>query len=75
MNTYYCVATTVFNSGKTIMNEKDNMLIKRAWEISCYNWSEIDSFIDQAESQEAKEKLRVIRNIKYHTEEYISGLN
>lgn len=57
------------------MNEKDKALIDKAWGISCYNWSEIDNLIEQAESPEAKERLRVIRNHKYHLEEYKSGLD
>lgn len=57
------------------MSKKDKSLIDRAWKISCYDWSEIDNLIEQAESPEAKEKLRVIRNHKYHLEEYNSGLD
>ena len=57
------------------MNEKDKALIDKAWGISCYNWTEIDNLIEQAESTEAKERLRVIRNHKYHLEEYKSGLD
>lgn len=56
------------------MNEKDKALIDKAWSISCYNWSEIDSLIEQAERPEAKERLMVIRNHKYHLEEYKCGL-
>ena len=52
------------------MSEKDKALIDRAWKISCFNWSEIDNLIEQAESPEAKERLRVIRNYKYHLEEF-----
>ena len=52
------------------MSEKDKALIDRACKISCFNWSEIDNLIEQAESPEAKERLRVIRNHKYHLEEY-----
>lgn len=57
------------------MSEKDKILINQAWKISCFNWSEIDNLIEQAESPEAKEKLRVIRNYKYHLEEYKCGLD
>ena len=56
------------------MNEKDKGLIDKALGINCYNWSEIDNLIEQAESPEAKERLRVIRNCKYHEEEYKCGL-
>lgn len=57
------------------MNEKDKALIDKAWGISCYDWSEIDNLIEQAESPEAKERLRVIQNNKYHLEEYKCGLD
>lgn len=56
------------------MSEKDRALIDQAREISCFNWFEIDNLIEQAESPEAKERLRVIRNNKYHLEEYKCGL-
>lgn len=56
------------------MSEKDKALIDRAWKISCFNWFEIDNLIEQAESPEAKERLRVIQNHKYHLEEYKCGL-
>lgn len=56
------------------MSEKDKALIDRAWKISCFDWGEIDNLIEQAESPEAKERLRVIRNCKYHEEEYKCGL-
>lgn len=57
------------------MSEKDKSLIDRAWKISCYNHYEIDNLIEQAESAEAKERLRTIRNYKYHLEEYKCGLD
>lgn len=56
------------------MSEKDKALIEKAWKISCFNWVEIDNFIEQSESPEAKEELKVIRNYKYHLEEYKCGL-
>lgn len=56
------------------MSEKDKALIEKAWKISCFEWNEIDSLIEQAESPEAKEELKVIRNHKYHLEEYKCGL-
>lgn len=52
------------------MSEKDKGLIKLARETSCFRWSSIESLIEQAESEEAKELLRVIMNSKYHIEEY-----
>lgn len=57
------------------MSEKDKELIKQAWAISCFDWYEIDGLIEQAESPEAKEELRTVRNHKYHMEEYKSGLD
>lgn len=57
------------------MSEKDRALIDQAREISCFNWFEIDNLIEQAESPEAKERLRVIQNHKYHLEEYKCGLD
>lgn len=56
------------------MSDKDKALIDRAWKISCFSWGEIDNLIEQAESPETKERLRVIRNNKYHLEEYKCGL-
>lgn len=57
------------------MSDKDKALIDRAWKISCFNWGEIDNLIEQAESPEAKERLRVIQNHKYHLEEYKCDLD
>lgn len=56
------------------MSDKDKALIDRGWKISCFNWGEIDNLIEQAESPEAKERLRVVRNHKYHEEEYKCSL-
>ena len=57
------------------MSEKDKDLIAKARATNCIDWSSIDELIEQAESPEAKEHLRVIRNSKYHMEEYKSGLD
>lgn len=56
------------------MSEKDKQLIAKANSLNCIDWSMIDGFIEQAETEEAKEKLRTIRNYKYHLEEYKCGL-
>lgn len=56
------------------MSDKDKKLIAQARATNCIFWSSIDELIEQAESPEAKEQLRVIRNSKYHIEEYKSGL-
>lgn len=55
------------------MTEKDKELIKKAWDINFIEWSHIDAFIEQADSSEAKEKLRSIRSFKYHMEEASCG--
>lgn len=57
------------------MSEKDKDLIAKARATNCIDWSSIDELIEQAESPEAKERLRVIRNHKYHLEEYKCGLD
>lgn len=57
------------------MSEKDIDLILKARATNSKDWSIIDELIEQAESPEAKEHLRVIRNSKYHMEEYKSGLD
>lgn len=57
------------------MSNNDMQLINQAWDINPMRWYDIDALIDKAESAEAKEELRSIRNYKYHIEEYKSGLN
>lgn len=52
------------------MSEKDKNLISQAWKTSCYQWNSIDSLIEKAESEGAKEKLRTIMNYKYQMERY-----
>lgn len=56
------------------MSEKDKKLIAKANSLNCIDWSMIDGFIEQAETEEAKERLRTIRNYKYHLEEYKAGI-
>lgn len=56
------------------MSDKDKKLIEQARATNCIFWSSINELIEQAESPEDKEQLRVIRNSKYHIEEYKSGL-
>lgn len=56
------------------MSEKDKMLIEKAREVSYIDWYTIDELIEQAESNEAKERLHSIRSLKYHTEEYHAGI-
>lgn len=56
------------------MSEKDKQLIAKANSLNCIDWSLIDGLIEQAETEEAKEKLRTIRNYKYHLEEFKAGI-
>lgn len=56
------------------MSDKDKMLIEKAREINCTEWYLIGSLIEQAESNEAKERLHIIQSSKYHTEEYYAGI-
>lgn len=51
------------------MTPSDLKLIEKARMVSCYDFGEIDNLIALAESDEAKEQLRLIRNRKYHMEE------
>ncbi|WP_220390163.1 hypothetical protein [Bacteroides fragilis] len=55
------------------MTENDQELIKKAWDINCIYWYNIDEFMEQADTPEAKELLRVIRSFKYHMEEASCG--
>ena len=52
------------------MTEKDKQLIKEANETPCWWWTEIESLIEKAESQEAKEELKQIEKYLRHKEEY-----
>lgn len=51
------------------MTEKDKKLIKKAWDVDYIYWSSIDELMEQADTEEAKEKLKSIRSFKYHQEE------
>lgn len=46
------------------MTQSDLKLIEKACMVSCYDFGEIDNLIALAESDEAKEQLRLIRNRK-----------
>lgn len=56
------------------MSEKDKALIEKARSISYTEWYSIEELIEQAESNEAKERLHSIQSSKYHTEEYYAGI-
>lgn len=55
------------------MTEKDKKLIKKAWDIDYIYWSTIDEFMEQADTEEAREQLKSIRSFKYHQEEAFAG--
>lgn len=55
------------------MTEKDKKLIEKAWETDYIEWSSIDELMEQADTEEAKEKLKSIRSFKYHQEEAFAG--
>lgn len=55
------------------MSEKDKQLIKQAESISYVDWHIVDDLMVQADSEEAKSKLKSIRSHLYHTEEYYAG--
>ena len=53
------------------INAKSDLeLIRKAWATHYTRWSEIDSLIEQAESEETKRTLRSVQVHKYHMEEY-----
>lgn len=56
------------------MSENDKRLIEQARDIDYIDWYKISGLIEQAESEEAKERLHSIHSSKYHTEEYYAGL-
>ena len=51
----------------------DKKLIENAEQIPYTDWSVIDKFIEKAESQETKERLRKIQLQKFREEEYRNG--
>jgi len=57
------------------MGVNDLKLIQAARGVDPIDWSDINDLIAQAQSDEAKEVLELIKNIKYRKEEYESGLN
>lgn len=56
------------------MTKKDKDLIEAAWKTSYINWSGIENLIEQAESQETKNRLQSIMRYKYHIGEQKSGI-
>lgn len=55
-------------------SEKDKELIHQALEINYTRWYEIDSLIEQAESEETKRILKSMMVSLYHQEEAKAGL-
>lgn len=51
----------------------DYALIMQAEKMHYRDWCKVDELIDKAVSQEAKEKLKSIRNYLYHREECACG--
>lgn len=55
------------------MTEKDKELIKKAWEVDYIEIWNIDELIEQADTEEAKARMKSIRSYKYHQEEAFAG--
>ena len=55
-------------------SEKDKELIRKAMEVPYTRWSEIESLIEQAESEETKKMLKSRMVTLYHREEASAGL-
>ena len=55
------------------MTEKDKALIEQAMGIHYTSWYMIESLEEQAETQEARERLKTIAVHKYHLEEASEG--
>lgn len=56
------------------MTAKDIALIEEANSYSYTEWYKVWELEEQAESEEAREKLHNISTSLYHTEEYYAGL-
>ena len=52
-----------------MMTENDRMLIMMADETPASDWSIIDQYAEEADSQDTKEYLREMAKRKYHEEE------
>lgn len=55
-------------------SEKDKQLIEASFEINYTRWYEIESLIEQAESEETKRILKSRMVSLYHREEASAGL-
>lgn len=56
------------------ISKKDKELIQKAWDTHYTRWNDIDSLIEQAESEETKHALRSVQVYKYHKEEASEGM-
>lgn len=56
------------------MTAKDITLIEEAKKYSYIDWYKVCDLEEQAESEEAREKLHNISTSLYHTDEYYAGL-
>lgn len=57
-----------------MLTEKDKQLIAKAETLSISQWDEAEELAKQAETDEARERLRLIASSLYHKEEYYAGL-
>ena len=56
------------------MTKNDKELIAQAEATGYTEWFDIDDLMKKADSDEARERMRVIRTKKFHEEEYHAGL-
>ena len=56
------------------MNKNDLALIEQAEKLNCIDWAKADAMAEQAESEEAKQRLISISKYLYRREEYITGI-
>jgi hypothetical protein len=56
------------------LTPKDETLLIQAREFSKYDWHKIGELREQAESEEAKERLRRLELFRYHQEEADAGI-
>lgn len=57
-----------------MLTEKDKELIEKAGEIPSQVWYKVDDLIEQAESEEARDKLRYLRSKLRFEDEDAVGL-
>lgn len=56
------------------MTEKDKELIEKANKLNFIDWSYVEKWSKEADTEEAREILHSISNRLYHTEEYFSNV-